>query len=239
MTYSKTWILIAFIAVISSCSSDEDSVKNQAPNAFNLIEVADGATNRALNPKFSWNAAIDPDGDTVSYDLYLDTANPPTTLIAGKLSETNYTSAVSLDQGTTYYWSVAANDGKGGKTQSKVFKFTTRAALNSEFLLGKWFLVSSEGQEPATACEKTSYSEFSNNGKNYTLLFIDGNDGNCIPFLGGEHNYELISENIIRFTHDGDGETFETEIVSISEDTMVLNDFILPDNKITFRKAKE
>ncbi|MGC1630762.1 MAG: lipocalin family protein [Gelidibacter sp.] len=207
MTYSKTSILIAIIAVISSCSSDEDNVKNQAPNAFNLIEVADGTTNSALNPEFSWNAAIDPDGDTVSYELYLDTANPLTTLIAGKLSETNHTS--------------------------------TRAALNAEFLLGKWFLVNSEGEEPATACEKTSYSEFSNNGKNYTLLFIDGNDGSCIPFMGGEHNFELISENIIRFTHDDDGETFETEIVSISEDTMVLNDFILPDNKITFWKAKE
>lgn len=240
MTYLKTWILIAFIALISSCTSDDDdSTKNQAPNSFNLIEVADGTTNSALNPIFSWNASTDPDGDAVSYDLYLDTTNPPTTLIAGKLSETNYTSEASLAHETTYYWSIAANDGNGGKTQSKVFNFTTRAELNSEFLLGRWFLIGSEGQDPATECEKTSYTEFSNNGKNYTLLNIDGTDGTCISFVDGEHNFELISENTIEFTHDGDGETFETEIISINDNTMVLKGFIVPGNLLTLKKALE
>ncbi|MEO9076336.1 MAG: hypothetical protein ABI263_03460, partial [Gelidibacter sp.] len=96
MTYSKIWILIAFISILSSCSSDDDSVKNQAPNAFNLIEVTDGATNSVLNPTFSWNSTTDPDGDAITYDLYLDTVNPPKTLLVESSSETNFTSTENL-----------------------------------------------------------------------------------------------------------------------------------------------
>src|SRR5690606_42035612 len=71
--------IIAFASIVLfSCSSDDTQtvVKNQAPNSFNLLEVADGALDVDLQPRLTWESATDPDGDPVSYDFYIGTENP-------------------------------------------------------------------------------------------------------------------------------------------------------------------
>ena len=54
---------------------------------------------------FSWNAAVDPDGDPVKYSLYIDGLN----WVASGLTSTTYTKSVDLGALT---WHVAADDGK-------------------------------------------------------------------------------------------------------------------------------
>ncbi len=82
---------IALTLVFTSCSKDDDSKpKNQAPDTFKLIAVANNATNVGVSPTFSWNIAADPDGDAVSYDLYIDSNENPTTLFAENITATNY-----------------------------------------------------------------------------------------------------------------------------------------------------
>ncbi|RFN58913.1 fibronectin type III domain-containing protein [Marixanthomonas ophiurae] len=127
MKYLKSTLLALLVVSVFSCSKDDDSPNpgNQAPDSFNLITVPDGSTDVDLNPTFSWEPAIDPDGDAVSYDVYLDTENPPTTAVASNLSDITYIPQDNLNSGDTYYWAVVAKDGNQGETLSNVASFTT------------------------------------------------------------------------------------------------------------------
>lgn len=226
-------LLAAFC--FSSCSSDDDSAKNQAsdddgvenqaPKAFDLTGMADGAKDITLKPTFSWNATTDPDGDAVTYDLYLDTVNPPKTLLAENSSETSFTSTDNLQRATLYYWNVVAKDGNGGNTQSKTYTFTTQAEINSDFLIGKWFFDSVEGRDSITTCEKKSYIEFFDDRTAVSVLYDLNLDGNCVAIVGGEYTIELLSESSIEFTVIEDGDSFVTKIISFSENELVLLDF--------------
>jgi predicted phage tail protein len=68
----------------------------------------------------SWSSVSDPDADTVVYELYLDTSNPPATLA---YSGSSTSASVSTSDGTIYYWRVRAYDGYGYTTFSPVWWF--------------------------------------------------------------------------------------------------------------------
>ncbi len=104
---------------------DPPAPVNMAPGAFDLVEVVDGAEAVDFLPTLTWQAATDPEGDTVSYDLFLDTADNPTTLLSEGLSATSFTVADSLERATDYNWKVVAKDTEGNTTSSVVFGFTT------------------------------------------------------------------------------------------------------------------
>lgn len=99
---------------------------NKAPEIFDLISVANEATDVSLFPAFIWEKAIDPDDDPVSYDIYLDENTNPSTLITESLNETEWKLIKPLNGSTTYYWKIVAKDNKGGTTDSnQTFSFTT------------------------------------------------------------------------------------------------------------------
>jgi len=67
----------------------------------------------------------DPDGDQLTYDVYLDISNPPQKKIYSAIQ--NPSAQISqLDMNTKYYWCVIAKDGKGGMTSGDVWHFTTK-----------------------------------------------------------------------------------------------------------------
>ncbi|SHJ45844.1 hypothetical protein [Pseudozobellia thermophila] len=68
----------------------------------------------------SWKGS-DVDDDIASYDLYLDTNNPPSQFLAN----TSNTSikGIALKSGTVYYWSVITKDKNGSSSRSPVFEF--------------------------------------------------------------------------------------------------------------------
>tara|TARA_R110000823_G_scaffold288701_1_gene406891 strand:+ start:42899 stop:44389 length:1491 start_codon:yes stop_codon:yes gene_type:complete len=127
----KSTLLTLLVISVFSCSKDDDSPNpgNQAPSSFNLITVPDGTTDVDLKPTFTWEPAIDPDGDAVSYDVYLDTENPPTTAVASGLSDITYMPQDNLNPDDTYYWAVMAKDGNQGETLSNVASFTTKEEI--------------------------------------------------------------------------------------------------------------
>ncbi len=81
---------------------------NQPPNAPNTPSPADGEGGVSTSSALSWLCS-DPDGDPLTYDVYLDTSNPPTTLIANDIAATSISPA--LAESTIYYWYVIASDG--------------------------------------------------------------------------------------------------------------------------------
>ena len=71
-----------------------------------------------------WNASDVDTDDTLTYDVYFDTVNPPTT----KVSDENYASktyTATLSAASTFYWRIDAKDDNGGVTKGQVWTFKT------------------------------------------------------------------------------------------------------------------
>jgi len=96
---------------------------NNPPDAVALSLPENEATNIALDTKLEWLAATDPDGDPVTYDVLLDTSNPPEAQVAFETSDVFF--MPTTESGTTYYWQVIAKDDIGAATESEIWTFTT------------------------------------------------------------------------------------------------------------------
>ncbi len=108
-------------------------IKNDPPSTPEIIQPEIGKTDLALsNITFSWTLSTDPEGKTVTYDLYLGKdkekvqGKSQETLIASDLTNSQYTYTETLDQNTTYYWMVVAKDDMN-QVPSKVASFTTKS----------------------------------------------------------------------------------------------------------------
>ena len=124
-------ILFAVFMTINSCEKKEEP--NLAPEAPQLSSPANQAKDVNLNVTLSWKTATDPNGDAVSYNVYLGTeANPVNVIISG-LKVTTY--QPTLMANTTYYWKVVANDDSGGSKESTVWSFSTLNNAPSEVTL--------------------------------------------------------------------------------------------------------
>ena len=97
---------------------------NDPPNTPSNPDPSNGETNVGINHDLSWTCS-DPDGDSLTYDVYFGTTNPPTTL------EEDGQPGTSYDPGTlaykeTYYWQIIAEDSYGATTSGPVWSFTTK-----------------------------------------------------------------------------------------------------------------
>jgi parallel beta-helix repeat protein len=110
------------------------------PPVISLISPPNGATIYDTSVTLKWNG-YDPDGDSVTYDLYFgNTPNPP--LYKSNLKDNSYT--VTVTPGT-HYWKVVAKDEHGATTESDVWSFTISKQqlpkLHLEKRDGRWKLV--------------------------------------------------------------------------------------------------
>tara|TARA_R110002033_G_scaffold49190_1_gene95701 strand:- start:519 stop:1649 length:1131 start_codon:yes stop_codon:yes gene_type:complete len=117
---------LCLMLIAASCSSSSDEAPNQAPEAFTLIAVTDGAIGVDVKPTFTWNAAVDPDGDTITYELLMDANSNPTTSIASNINSTSFTLLERLPLLENLFWRVVATDQAGNTSASNTFSFTTR-----------------------------------------------------------------------------------------------------------------
>ncbi|MCI0497761.1 MAG: PQQ-binding-like beta-propeller repeat protein [Thermoplasmata archaeon] len=96
--------------------------QNEAPTIA-LRSPFDGATVDSLDVVLVYDGS-DPDGDDVTYDVYLDTKDDPTyRIVAGSTAESCL--ADGLEDGATYRWKVVASDGELA-TASAVWGFTVQ-----------------------------------------------------------------------------------------------------------------
>ncbi len=129
-TTKLVWAVM--LGILVGCSKSDDSppkeaiLQNGAPLSFNLIAIADGTTEVDVMPALSWESAENPNGVSVSYDLYLDTTPDPTTLYGSNITTNSFQVVDRLKLLTAYYWKVVAKDTDGKASQSPIRKFTTR-----------------------------------------------------------------------------------------------------------------
>ena len=100
-----------------------DAVVNHLPFAPTLLEPVSNSIVNNTTVSLKWYGGVDVDPqDTVSYDVYLGTTNPPTE----KVTTTYETSAiVTLEPTKQYFWKVVVKDDKGGETVGQIWKFKT------------------------------------------------------------------------------------------------------------------
>ena len=98
---------------------------------------ADKAIYVNMNTNLSWIGG-DPDpADTVTYDIYFGTTNPPPKLVSNQSISTYQPE--SMHENTTYYWKIIAWDSKHVSTSGPIWSYTT---INTEqfipsFILGR------------------------------------------------------------------------------------------------------
>lgn len=112
--------------LIASCKKEETTQppSNNAPATPSNPNPADAATNVSRSPVLSWTCS-DPDaGDSVKYDIFFASVNPPNTLTAPSWVFPNY-SISGLDTNRTYYWRINAKDSKGATSVGPIWRFTT------------------------------------------------------------------------------------------------------------------
>ncbi|UCF12958.1 MAG: PKD domain-containing protein [Thermoplasmatales archaeon] len=81
------------------------------------------STDVSLDTRLDW-LCYDPDGDNVTFDVYLGTSpNPPK--IASNQTSIIYRLDETLSPGTKYYWRIIARDSHGAKTEGPLWSFTT------------------------------------------------------------------------------------------------------------------
>ncbi|MFC2110600.1 fibronectin type III domain-containing protein, partial [Bacteroidota bacterium] len=111
-------------SAISQFLTEGDGVSNHLPFAPTLVSPELNAEIDGTSTTLSWSAS-DIDGDTLTYDVYLDTNEDPTTLVSENLSGTTF-NATNLTATSTYYFKVVVKDDKGGVSVGQVWSFTTK-----------------------------------------------------------------------------------------------------------------
>lgn len=101
----------------------EDWPPNTKPYTPSNLSPSDGATDRPINVELSWSGG-DPDGDTVTYDIYLGDTSPPPPAKSNHTT-TSYNPG-ALEYETEYHWYIVARDSRGAESDpGPEWSFTT------------------------------------------------------------------------------------------------------------------
>ncbi|MCX7836088.1 MAG: T9SS type A sorting domain-containing protein [bacterium] len=96
-----------------------------APDAPSSPSPANGATNIPTNATLTWTNGA----GTSWVDVYLDTNNPPTTMVYDDLVGNSWSPPTNLNPNTIYYWRIHAFNNQGN-TLGPVWSFTTGAGAS-------------------------------------------------------------------------------------------------------------
>ncbi len=124
---------------------------NLSPTMPSSPSPEDAATSQSLDVNLSWLSG-DPDGDSVTYDVYLEAGDStPDVLVCNDASSASCDPG-TLDSATHYYWQVVARDEHGASTTGPVWDFVTTQTSPG------WYVStigddSNDCQSPATACK--------------------------------------------------------------------------------------
>jgi len=105
---------------------------NQPPYIPNNPSPGNQTTGRGINADLSWTGGDPDSGDTVTYDVYLGTANPPP-MVASNQTGTSYDPG-TMENKETYYWKVVSWDNNGASTPGSTWHFTTKSNRQKEVL---------------------------------------------------------------------------------------------------------
>ena len=156
----------------------------QPPPAPTLVSPADGATETTSTPTFTWNAVVDPDGDTVTYELQADDsgcgfASPEVNQSA--LASPSFAPGAALPDGA-YCWRVRAVDQNGAAgpwSATRSFTISAAPVLSQSASPSACASVGGFGTQ---AWSNAGNAVSSNNS--YASVTLDGQTSNYLRCLG-------------------------------------------------------
>jgi hypothetical protein len=98
------------------------TIFNDPPNTPSNPDPSNGETDVDINTDISWTGG-DPNGDTVTYDVYFGSSSPPPKVSSGQYT-TTYNPG-TMNYLITYYWMIEAEDEHGTTTIGPEWSFTT------------------------------------------------------------------------------------------------------------------
>jgi len=96
---------------------------NHPPNTPSNPHPTNGATGVPINSLLSWTGGDPDSGDTVTYNVYFGTTNPPPK-VANNQSASTYNPG-TMNYYTVYYWKIVSFDSLGLSAEGPVWHFTT------------------------------------------------------------------------------------------------------------------
>lgn len=118
--------LFFVISFFSACKNDED---NKAPTMPVGTYPPQGAID-IYDAELTWTASIDPDGDPITYDVFLSTSSDIYSTLTGKvasnLTSASYAYTVDHSSQTSYYWFVMAKDNHNHATKGILYTFISK-----------------------------------------------------------------------------------------------------------------
>ncbi len=218
-------ILLLFIVsfFMMSCNDDDD---NSAPANFQITSSDITANSAVLN----WTIATDPDGDSVTYSVFLNE-----NLIASNLSETTF-NLIGLAEATDYVLIIAATDGNNNTTSEITFSTldnlgpqnfdvtvseitTTSAVLNWEEA------VDPEGDIINYAIQLNNDVVIENlTETTYSLEGLDDNTEYSIAIIASDQNNEPTISTISFLTLENFGpQNFDVTVSEITTNSATIN----------------
>lgn len=127
-------LLLTIVLLLGCRDYDITQAANTPPFIPIYPSPVDGEVGVSTSPTLSWICS-DPDfGDSVVYDIYFNSKNPPDSLVVTNWSQNNF-SVSNLDTNKTYFWKVIARDNHGGVSAGKLWQFTTHPSIPNFGLL--------------------------------------------------------------------------------------------------------
>jgi hypothetical protein len=117
-------ILLASVMMFALACDDSSPVAYNPHQPFIPADPVpiDGGESSTLLTTLAWCGG-DPDGDQVTYDVYLGSTRLPE-LVAEAIIDTNFTTGI-LKLHQTYYWRIVARDPEGNSISSPTWSFQT------------------------------------------------------------------------------------------------------------------
>jgi hypothetical protein len=102
---------------------------NEDPYTPNTPFPSNTSSDNPITTDLSWTGG-DPNGDTVTYDVYFGTSSPPSK-VSSNQSATSYDPPGDLAYNTTYYWKIVAWDTYHANATGPIWEFSTGSQVNS------------------------------------------------------------------------------------------------------------
>src|SRR5690606_16564439 len=139
-------------------------------------------------------------------------------------NENSFTFLNDLEYGTTYYWSIIAQDDSGAQSHSTVASYTTTEEGGEQKIIGKWRVegVTDSGTTTeADACNSKSYFEFKTNGE---LDYIAYDGDPCRLSISELYYFQVSGEDTVYLKVSKDHPAaYVITIISISDTHMELH----------------